>query len=1056
MKITSLAKITRPKLSGIVARERLFGRLDAGRKKSVIWISAQAGSGKTTLVASWLDARKLPSLWYQVDGGDGDLASFFYFMGLAAQKAAPRIRKPLPLFTPEYVLGIPVFTRRYFEALFQRLAPSSVVVLDNFQDAPSASGFHEMIANGLEAVPEDITVIVISRNDPPPPFARLQASGAVAAIDWDEMRFTKDEAGQLLMGLEQRGQRTELTEPLYKKTQGWAAGLVLMCRDTEPESLSGDQTPAALFDYFAGEQFNKAESRMQDFLLQTAFFQNMTARMADQVIGTGQARQMLLELKRKNFFITSDAEAVYQYHPLFHEFLITRARAVLPKEELQSLLRRTASALVESGRPEQAADLFSEAGDWESFVELVLQQAPFMSRQGRIQTLSAWLGRIPSQLHAGCPWIVYWLGVSRAPHHAKEGQAYFEKAYLLFQQSGERVGMLRSWAGAVFTVITSWGEYTSLERYLAWYREQDDGAAFPSPELEAETTAAMTAVLFGIQPDHPDIRRWALHSLDAARNTGVPELRSLSASYAILYFLWAGYFSDALLVYDEIRDITSSDGVPPVVKFTGKWIEANISYWIKYDVTAGLRSFAEIRALATNYGIHIWDHMICSIGIYGALLQGDQEAAEGLLQEMKQALRPEQTQGLSHYHILVAWSKTLSGDATGARAHAERGIKLIAGIAAELFYPDLISRVFLANILCETKEYDGAEAQLEILRDQVVKIGSPAMEFHYFLTRSRIALDKGAEADGVELLRNAMQIGRLQKYVITAWWWQPEVFAALCRKALEEGIEVEYVRSLVKRHKFDPDPDSPSEHWPWQLRINTLGRFEIVLDDQPLSFGSKVQKKPMELLKVLIALGGEASVDRICEALWADADGDQAHRSFESALYRLRKLIGDQVLRLQDGVLELDRRACWVDVWEFQLLMRKGNVATADLGETIRRFDKATRLYRGHFLPHDVHQPWSVSLRERLRSNYIGLVAACGRAWENAGECEQAIACFLKGLETDEHAEEFYQRLMQCHIKLGEHVQAESVYRRCCTVLKHSLGLTPSPRTEAILASIRK
>jgi ATP/maltotriose-dependent transcriptional regulator MalT len=48
----SIAKITRPILSDVVQRKRLFHLLDEGKKKPVVWVSGPAGSGKTTLVIS--------------------------------------------------------------------------------------------------------------------------------------------------------------------------------------------------------------------------------------------------------------------------------------------------------------------------------------------------------------------------------------------------------------------------------------------------------------------------------------------------------------------------------------------------------------------------------------------------------------------------------------------------------------------------------------------------------------------------------------------------------------------------------------------------------------------------------------------------------------------------------------------------------------------------------------------------------------------------------------------------------------------------------------------
>src|SRR3972149_5591795 len=96
-----LAKLTQPSPAGVFPRYRLFRLIDQKRFHPVTWITGPPGSGKTALVATYLSARKFPCLWYQVDKGDGDIASFFYYLSLAALKASPRIKQPLPLLTPE-------------------------------------------------------------------------------------------------------------------------------------------------------------------------------------------------------------------------------------------------------------------------------------------------------------------------------------------------------------------------------------------------------------------------------------------------------------------------------------------------------------------------------------------------------------------------------------------------------------------------------------------------------------------------------------------------------------------------------------------------------------------------------------------------------------------------------------------------------------------------------------------------------------------------------------------------------------------------------------------
>ncbi|MDH3972999.1 MAG: hypothetical protein OEV42_01850, partial [Deltaproteobacteria bacterium] len=93
-KKTSIAKIAAPVPGDILERERLYSLLD--KRPPVSWISSPGGSGKTTLTASYLRSRNIPHIWYRLDGGDGDIATFFHYLGLAAKKAAPRRKTPLP------------------------------------------------------------------------------------------------------------------------------------------------------------------------------------------------------------------------------------------------------------------------------------------------------------------------------------------------------------------------------------------------------------------------------------------------------------------------------------------------------------------------------------------------------------------------------------------------------------------------------------------------------------------------------------------------------------------------------------------------------------------------------------------------------------------------------------------------------------------------------------------------------------------------------------------------------------------------------------------------
>ncbi|MEW6688781.1 MAG: BTAD domain-containing putative transcriptional regulator, partial [Pseudomonadota bacterium] len=241
-------------------------------------------------------------------------------------------------------------------------------------------------------------------------------------------------------------------------------------------------------------------------------------------------------------------------------------------------------------------------------------------------------------------------------------------------------------------------------------------------------------------------------------------------------------------------------------------------------------------------------------------------------------------------------------------------------------------------------------------------------------------------------------------------WWRPEAMARVCAQALEAGIEPEYVKSLVRRRGLAPEPPPLLvEDWPWCFRVRTLGSFDILRHDAPLGGSGKAQRRPLEMLKVLIACGGErVSEDRVTGALWPRIDGDSAHRSFTSTLHRLRKLLGeDRAVLLHEGKVTLDRRYFWIDAWAFDELVQRIEAAFARArpqpdAESVERFSaRLLELYRGPFLGNEPDEAWQLERRERMRSRFVRAMQAIGRWWEQAGLAERAHGFYEKCFETD-------------------------------------------------------
>ena len=150
-----------------------------------------------------------------------------------------------------------------------------------------------------------------------------------------------------------------------------------------------------------------------------------------------------------------------------------------------------------------------------------------------------------------------------------------------------------------------------------------------------------------------------------------------------------------------------------------------------------------------------------------------------------------------------------------------------------------------------------------------------------------------------------------------------------------------------------------------RFRIHVLGRFRLTKGETPVSIPPRL-RKPQELLQALIALGGtEVGVGVLIDALWPDSEGDAGYHALESALYRLRQLLGARdAIRMEGGKVSLNRDQLWVDMWEFEEELQRPRDPKAN---GIERIGRLRLLYQGHFLQHETEKPWVLKVRQELR-----------------------------------------------------------------------------------------
>jgi len=352
----------------------------------------------------------------------------------------------------------------------------------------------------------------------------------------------------------------------------------------------------------------------------------------------------------------------------------------------------------------------------------------------------------------------------------------------------------------------------------------------------------------------------------------------------------------------------------------------------------------------------------------------------------------------------------------------------------------------IAHELCESGKPEEALSYLALPRK--LEFGnSPRMRYQVLLIEAYAHLQRGDRAIFTERLREALAIGRVRQYFGNFFWF-PRMVARLCTEALRSEIEVEYVQQLIKKGGLLPE-DPTVENWPWAIRIYTLGQSKVVIDGQALIAETKAQRKPLGLLEVLIALGGkEVKEERITEILWPDADGDAAHSAFTTTLSRLRKLIGEETIKVKNGRVSLDERRCWVDIREFEYLLDQADKAAADSATVRTLAEKLMALYRGPFLS-DEEREWPRRMRNRLRAKFSRFLAQGGRTLSAAGEMAHALPLFEQALESDPSAEDFYRCLITVYSGSGHDADALVGYTRCREILSRRPGMGAPLEAEA-------
>ncbi len=627
-------------------------------------------------------------------------------------------------------------------------------------------------------------------------------------------------------------------------------------------------------------------------------------------------------------------------------------------------------------------------------------------------------------------------------------------------------GSLLSAAALVVTsqTLSGFRDFPEWLGFVQAMKQQPPPVQSADEELLGLTALLIGQLFFDLQD--PDVDRCTARIVELLEHEADVNLR-LAAARMVLYYIDPRELRELSQRVNSLVQPLLAD--PAVVPYRhGQWLLQwrGCSGYAKESLQEDAATHAA-RALAERHGLRYIHFALAFDEVAQSLPGADLARAERGLAQAEAQVDPNRLRELMLLDITRMRVARLKGQNDEALFRASRARKY----AVELQCPGPMMGAYIvneANVRLLTDDYSGARRQMEE--------AIPLLPEGFALeVREMIEMIGAYEAlmggePGGRARMAAVWAGLRERQFYDSFDGHPAFRARLCALALAQHIEVDFVTSLIRKCGLAP-PEPAPDAWPWPLRIHALGRFTLERDGAPLAAEGKGQRKPLELLRALVAHGAMSAgqglpTGELIDMLWPDLEADAPKASFDMTLLRLRKLLRvDGALRLAEGRLWLDPRLVWCDVAAFAedcaTLIGPQDEPGGDTDSRVEdeqaRAAALRRLRQRQglrlFGP-GAAEPWSVRPRERLARQFEAAVEAHGARLEAQAAWVAAIGLYEHGVAEDATAEPCHRGLMRCHLALGQPAAALRSYQRCHELLATLLKVPPSAETLALAARI--
>lgn len=1106
-------KLQPPQIKGkVLRRDRLLNLLKENLEKKLILICADAGYGKTTLLVNMIEKIKKPYIWYTLETKDRSFVTFLRYLIAGIRKylvsfgeeLLGELRKPRHSTTSEDLL-------RFFLNELQ-LTPQVdfLIILDDYHNVSDSEEINNVMNYLLSYTSANLHFIISTRTNPFFVVSKIKTTADFFEISAEDMRFTYEETLSLCQNTWGLSFDKEQISTLWSKTKGWVVGLYLLITFLKSKKTI-DLTAALaevredLYEYFTQELFLSQSKIIQEFLIKTSLLNILQENICNELLKIKNSAKILNQLVNSGLFTyyVDREQRVYQYHPLFREFLIANLGKVLCAKELSKLYYKAGRILEQYGNYFEALDLYIKTKNWKASTNLMLRVTKTEKNLSKIFQMVEYLNQFPLDYPAKDAKLLYvkalfyiysgkykdailimtqlekkfegkkhrreLLTIFRAMANAyiqigygKKGLIYADKALRLHQTAKEKADILCLAKGVGLLILRKYDKAeTNFRKAYKIYEKLAD--------LNGQAKAL--AHLGVVSSNRGNLLK-ATHYYESA----------LRIFVVVDDFVNEGIISLNLAsIYTEFGELERAE------ELTNRVIEISTKFNLIATRATALSMLGTLKCLkGDNTGYHLFDTAIniyktidnrfeltkillayCEARIIGKDLSG----ALALINNVGVYIKEFKDNNLFPRYRM---SKGFVGCRLGYYSKAKKDINwaLKECIAMKDYYNMFFGYLYLAYLFSKL----GKEVFLLKNFDAALKLAKAHNYEMCFVTEQDISLPllifyftRHPQSKFIQSILE--KIGRGATKFLLPLISEKNILVSkatielLTRIGDPEAIDVlrKYLGNESLREPINLALKCIPSKITSVFKICFFGKMEVWKDNVLID---DWKYKPAVYLFQLLLLkkGRHLHREEIMESLWPNLPLNKASTNFYTALSILRKILEPERAKFSRfSSVRLEKEYCWFvmkkedwyDVEVFLKYCQTGKIKEKeDIEVCLEAYRKAREIYRGDLLTEEPFVDWIEQERKRLKEIYIEILFKTAFFMSQRGEYDQAIEFYKQILGLDPCNESVHRELIICYLKINNRSAAIEQYRICEDTLRQNLGFSLSAETKRLLETI--